>query len=339
LTKILIKIAAVLTLLVAFNGIYTHCSMRDYQFHHALERLQIESIQNCEILYFSASSNFSQQYTVEESDPRKLSQFLQDFYPSLQVDAVNKPASHAGTHLKLMEIIEEGSEVQTIVATMNLRSFGPDWVHSNLETALNQSEVMYNHRPALLNRLLVSLKAYDDKTEEERLEDKLSDWGSLPLPYDPPMHNVNAWCAVEKWGDWRNPKRQLADQYIKQFALVLTEDHPRVHDFDQMVELANERGWNLVFNILPENLEVADSLVGAPLTDLMKQNRDWLKERYEARGAIVVDNLELLGDAHFTDKNFPTEHFDDTGRKKIAHQLASSMQTIHASAYQTPRWK
>lgn len=317
---------------------YDGCSKRAYLFDNALEALQIESIKNCEILYFSASSNFSQQRVVEESDPRKLSQFLQDFYPALQIDAVNKPASHAGTHAKLMQMLPQNSEVKTIIATMNLRSFGPDWVHSNLETALNQSEVMYNNRPALLNRLLVSLRAYDDKSESERLEDKLSAWESESLPYPAPQNNVASWCAVEKWGDWKNPSRQLADQYIKQFALVIDEHHPRIKDFDAMAALAKERGWNLVFNLLPENLEVADSLVGNDLIALMMQNRDWLLKRYSAQGVIVSDNLELLEDQYFTDKTFPTEHFNDEGRKLIAKALADDMQALHSEHYSTPTW-
>lgn len=336
--KIGIRILLVGIALVGMNFIYKSFTYDQYTHEHAWEAVLMGMIQNCEIVYLSASSNFSQVKLVHEDDPRKISQFIQDFFPDLQIDAINKPASHAETHLKLLSMIPPEAEVQTIVATLNLRSFGPDWVHSHLESALNQQEVFYNDRPVLLNRFLVSLNAYDNKTEEERLASKLKDWSEKPLPYPPPKNTVSSWCAIEKWGDWRDPKRQLADQFIKQYAFTLDENHPRVKNFDEMAALANERGWNLVLNILPENIEKADSLAGNDLTGLMKQNRDWLVQRYASQGIIVVDNLELLGDEFFTDKDFPTEHYNDVGRKRIAEKVAQQLRSIHPDQFKEPQW-
>jgi hypothetical protein len=39
-------------------------------------------------------------------------------------------------------------------------------------------------------------------------------------------------------------------------------------------------------------------------------------------GVTVVDNLELLGDRHFRDRDFPTEHYDQAGREQIAAAIA-----------------
>ena len=84
----------------------------------------------------------------------------------------------------------------------------------------------------------------------------------------------------------------------------------------------------MVFNILAENIETADSLVGKDLTSLMTQNAKWLESRYSEKGFKVVNNLHILKASNFTDKDFPTEHYDEEGRKIIAKNIASSLKTI-----------
>ena len=38
-------------------------------------------------------------------------------------------------------------------------------------------------------------------------------------------------------------------------------------------------------------------------------------------GVPVVNNLEAVRDPHFIDKDWPTEHYDETGRKAIANEV------------------
>jgi hypothetical protein len=316
------KIIACILLLVIANTAYQWHQFDEDVARYADQYHQIMKVQHADVLYLSASSNFAPEDTPEE-DPRKISQFLSDHLSNdLRVEAINKPASHAGAYRHYLACLPNTAEVETLVVTMNLRSFGPDWVHSELETALNQANLFYNQRPPLLNRLLLSLKAYDNKSTEERQALRNAAWEHDPLPFDPPKHRVNAWCAVEKWGDWRNPKRQLADQFIKQYGFVVDDTHPRVADFDAIVAESKARNLFLVLHILPENMERAEELVGPELPQLMRMNADWLLERYRAMGVTVVDNLELLGDRHFRDRDFPTEHYDQAGREQIAAAIA-----------------
>ncbi|MEX2597673.1 MAG: hypothetical protein WEC59_12175 [Salibacteraceae bacterium] len=322
--KVIKKIIVALIVFFLLNQLYKHHALLVFAEKHADQYLQLHKIKNCDVIYFSASSNFPPE-NIEEKDPRKISQFIADHYPNLRFDAVNKPASHAAMYLALLEMLPENAEAKRFIITMNLRSFGPSWINSDLESALSQSSVFYNKRPVLFNRFLVSLNAYDQKSTVERQELVKVHWNHDQLPFEAPKNTVTSWCAVEKWGDWRNPKRQLADQYIKQFGFVIDEQNPRVKDFDAICNLANERGFQITFNLLAENMETADSLIGTDLTSLMKRNAKWLVERYENKGFTVVNNLEVLGAEHFTDKNFPTEHYFDTGRKTIAKNVAEAL--------------
>jgi hypothetical protein len=78
----------------------------------------------------------------------------------------------------------------------------------------------------------------------------------------------------------------LACHYIKGYGFSIDfTSNPRVKDFDNIVRLAEERNWNLVFNLMAENIQKADSLVGDDLVYLMRNNRDKLIERLsEKRG-------------------------------------------------------
>jgi len=309
------------------NYWYEKTAFIDFVNQHADQYLQAEKIKYCDVIYVSASSNFSQD-VHGDTDPSKISQFVSYHFPHLRFEAINKPASHAGIHRDILTLFDEGQTANTFIITINLRSLGVDWRESNLETALQQSAVFYNHRPPLLNRFMASIGGYDNASQTRRNEVKKAQWDHDPLPFSPPQHTVTDWCAVEKWGDWRDPKRQLADQFIKQYGFVANETNPRIQDLDKICAMAEENNWTVLFNLLPENVEKADSLVGEDLSNLMRQNADWITKRYTEKGFAVANNLELLENRHFTDIDFPTEHYDQEGRERIAEVLANKLKPL-----------
>ncbi len=323
--KIATRILVLAMLLPALNWLYVHTSYKSYLFEEADQLLQVEKVANCDVVYTSASSNFSPDPWHESH--KKISEFIGESNPELLIEAFNIPASHARIHTILLRRIPPSSSIRTVIATVNLRSFGADWQNSILETPLNKKNVMYADRPPLLNRFLVSLNFYDNKSDLERENIKLDLWAQTTLPLERVKSNVIDWCAEEKWGDWTNPKRQLADQFIKQYAFVLDESNATVHEFDAMIEICKERNWKLIMHILPENIEKADSLVGSDLTDLMVQNATWLERRFIGKGATVINNVDLLPSSCFTDKDFPTEHYNEVGRRSIASSFSNKLKT------------
>lgn len=334
--KWIFKIALFVALVIAMNWQYEQWAYKEYVFREADQVMQIEKVKNADVIYLSASSNFSPR--PQEEDPRKLSQFVGNYFPSLLFEAINTPASHAGSHVDLLRFIPEKNKIQTVVCVINLRSMGPDWLHSSLETALNKQGVMYQSRPPIINRFLTSLGAYDNKTIEEREDERADMWAAPNLPFPSPRTNVNEWCALYKWGEWTDPKRQLADQYIKQYAYVVDENNPRIKDLDEIVSVSKERSWNLVFSILSENIVDAELLAGPELTQLMTMNVEWIKSRYEI-DAMVVDNLNLLEPVNFHDKDFPTEHYNEEGRKRIASNIAHRLKHYHKNAFRNAVWE
>ena len=82
---------------------------------------------------------------------------------------------------------------------------------------------------------------------------------------------------------------------------------------------------DVFFNILPENINLADSLVGKELVYLMRKNRDFLVQRYSGKGVVVIDNLESVQSDYFIDKNWTTEHYTDKGRIIIAKNIVEHL--------------
>jgi len=141
------------------------------------------------------------------------------------------------------------------------------------------------------------------------------------------VNTIRRWCEVPKFldsaGVQDNAKRQLADQYIKAYAFQIDDSNPMVQEFDELLQVAQQKNMRVVFNLIPENVEDAAYYIGDNLVWLMQTNRDFLVERYTNLGATVVDNLELLPSKHFLDRAvIPQEHYDAKGRELVGLQVA-----------------
>lgn len=288
---------------------------------------------SCDVLYFAESSNAT--YADTDTNRMSISELFALHYPGKIVGAVNKGAVHAGVFLPLIKQIPDNSRVKTIIVTMNLRSFDAAWINSKLETALMKSNVMYQPYHPFLNKVLMNFGYYDKKLEKERDELLLKTWRTeqLHFPFKAKYHTVREWddsfangYYKKEDGSWDVPKISLACHYIKTYAFQIdTLTNPRIHDFDEIVKVAKQKDLRLVFNLLAENVEYADSLVGPELTYLIRQNRDLLVNRYHRNGVVVVDNLELVKGTMFMDQHWTTEHYFYEGRKQIADHLGSNI--------------
>ena len=261
-----------------------------------------------------------------DKDHRKISDFIFEHFPETKGGDMTKAASHAEVYYYLLKNLPENGPVKTVIVTMNLRSFGYGWIESDLETPIQKYLVLMKDYPPLFNRFKLAFKAYDIQSKEERVQNRIyhRKHDKIVFPYDFKFDNSNDWDYSLYKSDGSHA---LTCKYIQVYAFQIHDDNPRIKDFDNIVKLAKERGWKLVFNILAENTEQARELVGDDLVFLMRQNRDYLVERYgNLENVIVVDNLEAVADQYFIDRDFPTEHYCDKGRKIIADHVAEAIQ-------------
>lgn len=339
---ILVKLSLLIIIIVGLNFIYSKWFYEnDIQEHSEIINLVRDIPKSADIIYIGESSNNT--FRGDDKDKRPISAFVADYFPAKSTFDITKPASHAGIYKALLKKIPEDSKVKTVVVTLNLRSFNATWIYSSLETSLQKSLVLIKPYPPLFNRFLLSFKAYDVQSESERERQLKKKWrnDTFHLPYDFQFRNVIEW---DKWmsnsgvkdssGNIDHAQTELACHYIKTYGFQIdTANNVRINDFNEIIELAHERGWNLVFNLLAENTEKAKELVGDDLLFMMKDNVRILESYFKERGVMLVNNLNEVENEQFIDQHWTTEHYAEKGRKTIAKNVAEALRTWHDDFY------
>jgi hypothetical protein len=228
---------------------------------------------------------------------------------------------------------------KTLVVTLNLRSFNAQWIYSDLETPLQKSLVLLRDYPPLFNRFLLSFKDYDNRSEGVRNDDIHKKWlkDEFDMPANFQFKNVVEWDYwMANSGKYELAKIELACHYIKGYAFQIDlENNPRIKYFDDIITLAKERSWNIIFNLLAENTQKAKELVGENLIFMMNQNVEKLTNYFEAQGVIVVNNLNSVDDEQFIDQDWTTEHYAEKGRKTVAKNVAEGLKKWHKDDFKS----
>jgi hypothetical protein len=305
---------------------------KDIQENCSLMRLSLQAAKGMDIVYLGESSNHS--YSEDDTDKRFINVMIEDLLPGHHVGKLSKGACHAGIYYDILRNIPDGNDVKMAIVTVNMRSFTSEWIYSNLEPALRKEQIMMKKAPALYKRMLIAFKAYPTWTDKEQT--KLIRRGfkrqTFTLPHPFPYQNANEWdrgvgyyCTLYNGLQPSLDSIALACHHIKHFACTLDEKNPRIKDFDNIVKLCKKKGWQPVFNILAENVDQIDSLCGPDLLYLLEQNVQYVTDRYESQGVIVVNNLKEVRDKDFFDRDFPTEHYAQTGRLTIAKNVSDAI--------------
>jgi len=292
---------------------------------------QLDSLKNtATVLYFGESSNFTA--AGQDSSKHSISEILAEMHPEQSIRGISKGAIHASTFKALINRIDAPSTVKTVIVTMNLRSFGINWIESELETNLSRAEILYSNYPPVLKKFLLTFKAYDNTPLFKRNDIirshykgdkfKLSNQEFTSVyEWDKQMYDKG---LPDAHGNKDPEKTNIACHFIKNYAFVIDENNPRVRDFDAIVALCREKNLNLIFHVLPENHERAVELCGTDLDELMRQNVTFLKNRY-GKASFFISNYDLLPDSVFIDREWPTEHYSFSGRYSVARRISESL--------------
>ena len=326
LKKISIRIVALAGLLLVMNSIYSYFFLeQDLQEHSPIINSVRSITKNATVLYLGESSNTS--YSLKDKDTNSISRMLDELLLNEIVSDITKPAAHSGIYNVLLENVTGKTEVKTVIVTLNLRSFSADWVYSELEAPLQKEMMLLKKYPPLMNRFLLSFKAYGSNNERKRFE-KINKWraNEFIIPGGKQKTTINQWQNKidESWIDSNIERRDLAKNYMNNFAQIITKDHPRICDLDNIVALSKSKNWKLIFNVLPENIERIDELVGKDLISIINKNTTFLTQHYTQKGVVVANNLGLVNDEYFFDRKFPTEHYSEKGRMIVAQGLAEA---------------
>ena len=274
--------------------------------------------ENDDIIYLGESSNHS--FCESDTDQRAISEMINDLMPGHKVGKLSKDACHAGVYYDILRNIPRKNPVKTVIVTVNMRSFSSEWIYSDLEKPLQKEQIFMKKAPALYKRMLLAFKAYAHWSEEER--QKLVREGlekqTLKLPYYFPYHNASEWDHAIGSQD-----HLFNGQKVSMDTIVLTCHY--IKDLDKIVKLCKRRGWKLVFHILADNMDQIKTLAGPDLEFLMKQNAQYIVNRYAPKGVTLVNNQYMVRDHDFFEREFPTEHYNQNGRRIVAEMVVEGI--------------
>lgn len=329
---ILTRFLLLLGLVLLANEIYKRTFYKTDVDIHANTLAYIHMLpEDTEAIYFGESSNFH--VSPHDSGKHRISHMLDILLEDVNLETVDNAGIHAGTYYSVMRHIPRDLPLRFLVVTMNYRSFDATWRYAKFENNLAKSARMSAPGLPILNKFLVSLRHYDHRSAEERTTQMRQAWRNEKFHIEGfQFDNVAQWDSAMAWQTWigvnpylRKDDIPLATHYIKNFAFEIDPaTNERIADFDAIMDFANKRGYQVYFNLLDENFTEAEKLV-PELIVLMERNRDFLVERYEKMGAVVVDNFRTVPDSCFVDRNWPTEHYSREGKMIIARNLARAI--------------
>jgi hypothetical protein len=323
----------VLLLLVISNYVYVFTGLyeRDVKICNGELIYRIDTLSEKKaILFFSESSNFTT--SKKDSSTESISDIVSRIRGRNDLEAINQAASHAGTYKIMLQRIK-GKKTKTVVIPVNMRSFGYNFIEADLETNLSRTNIIYTEYPPIVKKFMLAFKIYDNKENFKRR--RIIAWH---YKHDILFSDLKKFQTVKKWDAFmfsqghlksngeRDPEKcALACHFIKNYAFVIDQENKRIKDLDAICDFCKRNHITVIFDLLPENLELAKKLCGNDLIYLMDKNRIFLKERYSSK-TLFIDNLDILPDSIFIDRQWPTEHYTYEGRKKIAITIAKELQ-------------
>ncbi len=341
--KLLLRFALLSVFLVAsqylYKAFFFEQDLKDNSPVYELIEALDDSVQ---VIYFGESSNFT--VSDFDLDKSRISDMIARFYPDKIFGTINKGALHGANYLKLIKILPKEAPIETLIITLNLRSFNPQWIESDLETSLAKSMVLLGQTPALFNRARLSFKGYDikSKTERSKIIQKHLKKDKIPMLSSGTTTTNIIWeeeFIARSEGQLEGSQRNLGMHYIRTYGFLIDPlSNPRIKDFDKIVRYAQKKNWDIVFNLLAENTDKAGRLIGNDLVDLMNYNGNLLVQRYQAEGVSVVNNLEAVRDSSFLDQNWTTEHYDEKGRLAVASAVGQELRNKYPDAFSPARF-
>lgn len=338
---IALRIVVALIFILMANVVYWKIFFADDVRKHAdsLENLWVVD-SDAQAIYFGESSNFH--ITDEDTFKHRISYILNDLLPEYRLATVDNAGLHAGTYLALLKHIPQEMPIEFVVVTMNYRSFGASWRYAQGENYLAKTERLLDRPVPLLSKFRISLKDYDQRSDQAREQQMLDAWKTETFEIPNFKYNTIAqWDSAFAYtrttsvkSDFTPDELSMAFHYIKNFAFDIdVESNERIRDFDQIVAFSKERGFFVFFNLLDENMEELNRLVGPELSGLIEKNRALLVDRYTEMGAVVIDNFNTVPDSCFVDRKYTTEHYSYEGKGIIARHLAETIrQTLKSDS-------
>ncbi len=286
-----------------------------------LKEFAMRRTQNkADILYLSSSPNNAS--APSDKDQSSISSMVESGLKNMRINAIDTGAIHAGIFLEILKRLPSERIPDKLIIHLNLRSFGPQWYHSDLENSLQRNLLYWNNYPGIINHLRAALKNYQFISNQERTsliqyEEKFNH-----LPFGRSHQTIKKWCD-SLWLE--SPNNMYAFQQIRHFGFQIKENNPTLQNYLEIVRWCIKNNKEVTLVLLPENVHAMNKNIDQDLFNLTITNSEFLVDQFQQQNCTVLNLCDDLTPSHFFE-DFPTEHYDFEGRKHIAQQLITQLQ-------------
>jgi hypothetical protein len=317
LNKILARLGFGMVLFLALNWLYGQYLFKaDIEKYAPIRPEIISSFAEGDIVYFGESSNTSFNPWTDSFN-NSIADFMQLALPNKNLKQISHESFHLGLFKDMLKLRKEARKNQTLIFTINTRTFGPSAIHSGTEGRNQQEALFYSDRWPLLTRIFLSFHFYDNRSENERNRLKQQYWRTHKPPVQLTKEVLN-----EKLENAPDKLKAMGHAFVNEFMFVIDEDNPRLKDLQKIIDYGKQNAVRVVFHILPESRGYAESLVGSQLLEIMDNNVLFLEKFLQAEKAEYINNYKRSTYLDYTDQFYPTEHVNWQTRSAIAYSIA-----------------
>ena len=317
LYKILARLGFGMVLFLALNWLYGQYLFKaDIEKYAPIRPKIISSFAEGDIVYFGESSNTSFNPWTDSFN-NSIGDFMQLALPNKDIRQVSHESFHLGLFKDMLQLRNEARQNQTLVFTLNMRTFSPAAIYSATEARNQQEALFYSDRWPLLTRIFLSFHYYDNRSENERNRLKQQYWRT---------HNPNVLETKEalnkKLEKAPHKIKAMAHEFVNEFMFVIDKDNPRLKDLQKIIAYGKQNKVRIVFHILPESRGYAESIVGSELIEIMDNNVQFLEQFLQKENVEYINNYKQSIYLDYTDQYYPTEHVNWQTRSSIAFSIA-----------------
>jgi pimeloyl-ACP methyl ester carboxylesterase len=262
-------------------------------------------------------------------------EILQELLPDLRVGQVAHPAYGLDLFYDYTAYMDRrGVWPSTLVMPVNLRSFSPEWDRrpayqfekesrilalglSWTRLLLRPLDVFGFFQPSISRQDFLDTPVYDGAVFVGRVRDFETLTGGEALQGD--AGNVYREVSLD---DAETAEAVLTYHYM----FNLAPDHRKLDSMIKIVELAAERGVNVILYIGPVNVAQGEHFLGRTLSDRFVDHIQVVQSRLDAASLDNVTLLNLAFDLQ-THNFIDMEHLTEIGKEHIAGQIALALQS------------
>jgi hypothetical protein len=269
-----------------------------------------------------------------DDDQRGLDEIVREsLLGQLKVASVSHTAYHLGVFYHLIRALEKMRQrPKIVILPINLRSFSPQWDLNPLW--------QFDQEVKALEQYLAD-SSYGSSTIKELVKSSefFSQFDSTPISYpNTPFKYIGQFRAIINTRPETEELRKFRLEQIFTFHYMhqLTPDHPKLMCLDKITQLLLRMNISLVTYITPVNFQAGERYAGEAFSKTSKENAaivSNIMQPYRQSSQInFLDFSHFLGSEYFFNKDDPTEHLNQEGRKKLANVINDAVLSLYAPA-------